>query len=349
MAKAKDLATLDIDDIIREAEFQQRAGGCNPETVEAMAEALKAKPGCLPRVKVYCVKDIGYILTDGFQRCEAHEKAGLGKIQAEVRHGTRFDAEMASGESNREHDSSGDKRTSADKRRAVCFVIGRLAIAKEDWTDKRIADHVGVSATLVKQCRPSVKNDLLKSEKEPGIPLDDPPMREARDGRKFSAPAPAAPKEEPSLSSLDSDDPGTTPLAEFLDVAPEVWDALDRSRVVTVGDLDARLKNKETFGLTMDDIAHLKKECASIMSGAKKVETPKPPVKKVGAEKGFDFREWDRAYGTLIQGFDTIAGMVDGEKQSLQYREGLRLLTEAHKMWHLMHGRLKLSGYTPPR
>lgn len=349
MAKAKDLATLDLDNIIRDQEFQQRAGGCNPETVEAMAEALKAKPGCLPRVKVHCIKGIGYALTDGFQRCEAHEAAGLDTIQAEVRHGTRFDAALAAAESNREHDVAGDKRTNADKRRAVLFLFAQLAAAKEDWTDKRIAEHVGVSPKLVKELRPTGKEQLLKSGKDAEIPLDDDPpvKRTAADGRQFTAPTPKA---EPS-PSLDSDDPRDTPLAEFLDVPPEVWTALDRSKVETVGQLDDRLKAKppETFGLTMDDLDHLRKECAAILAGKTTEPAKKPKEKKAGEEKGFDFREFDRAFAILIQGPDAIAGLKHGEDNALERRECLRFAKEFRTMWDRWQARLKLPGYTSPR
>ncbi len=87
-------------------------------------------------------------LADGFHRWHALNKAGREIARCEVRRGTKTDARMfaASRMANGTH---GLRPTNVDKRRCVQMALGIMT----DWSDRRIADHVGVSQTLVANIR----------------------------------------------------------------------------------------------------------------------------------------------------------------------------------------------------
>ena len=88
-------------------------------------------------------------LADGFHRWHASRKALMSKINADVREGTREDAQWHAIAANQTH---GIRRTNADKRRSV--MMG-LSIHPE-WSDSMISDHIGVSHELVRTTRGSL-------------------------------------------------------------------------------------------------------------------------------------------------------------------------------------------------
>jgi hypothetical protein len=91
--------------------------------------------------------------------------------------GTRDEALLAAATANRKHDQSGLRRTNADKRRAVEFVLRN----RGDWSDRRIADHVGVSHPLVASVRDAF-NRRRQLEADTSSPSFDSP-REGADGK----------------------------------------------------------------------------------------------------------------------------------------------------------------------
>lgn len=86
----------------------------NQDTVSDYAEAMKAKRA-FPPVTVYH-DGSAFWLADGFHRVAAAQRAGLAKLAADVREGSRRDAVLFSVGANAAH---GLRRTNADKRRAV--------------------------------------------------------------------------------------------------------------------------------------------------------------------------------------------------------------------------------------
>ena len=138
------VSNLSLDELVIDAGFQVRAGGLNHEHVNDLAEALEAGLN-LPPVKVCRVEEIGNIITDGFHTVEAHRRCGRKEVPCLLSQGTRTDAVLAAATANRQHDQSGLKRTNADKRQAVQLILTCV----KDWSDHRIADHVGVSHTFV--------------------------------------------------------------------------------------------------------------------------------------------------------------------------------------------------------
>lgn len=121
----------------------------HPATVTEYADAMREnqwdwhRPGS--RVSVY-FDGTTYWLDDGFHRLAAAQQAGLEVIACEVRSGTLSDAIWESTGANAQH---GLRRSNKDKARAVATAL-RHPNAK-DLSDRDIAEHVGVSHTLVSQ------------------------------------------------------------------------------------------------------------------------------------------------------------------------------------------------------
>lgn len=137
------LAQIRID-----GETQSRAE-INNEVVAEYAEALTEGEKFPPIIVFF--DGASYWLADGFHRRHAHEKIGALDIAAEVRDGTQLAARIFSHGANKSH---GLRRTNADKKKAV---LGMLRDAPE-WSDNRIAKHVGVHHSTVGEYRRSLAN-----------------------------------------------------------------------------------------------------------------------------------------------------------------------------------------------
>lgn len=83
-----------------------------------------------------------YWLADGFHRYHAHCKIGMLNIDAEVINGTSKDAKLFAYGANKDH---GLRRTTEDKRKAVAGMLADFG----DWSDSKIARHVGVDHKTV--------------------------------------------------------------------------------------------------------------------------------------------------------------------------------------------------------
>jgi hypothetical protein len=94
-----------------------------------------------------------YWLADGFHRVRAAEKAGLAKIAADIRQGTRRDAVLHSVGANALH---GVRRTNRDKRLAITVLLNDPEWAKN--TDNEIARLTGTSFYLASTTRKSISN-----------------------------------------------------------------------------------------------------------------------------------------------------------------------------------------------
>lgn len=145
------LAQIRID-----GETQSRAE-INNEVVAEYAEALTEGEKFPPVIVFF--DGVSYWLADGFHRRHAHEKIGALDIAAEVRDGTQLAARIFSHGANKNH---GLRRTNADKKKAV---LGMLRDAPE-WSDNRIAKHVGVHHSTVGEYRRSLA-ELASDEPQP--------------------------------------------------------------------------------------------------------------------------------------------------------------------------------------
>ena len=119
----------------------------NADAVEDYAEAMTAGAK-LPPVVVF-FDGAAHWLADGFHRLHAHRRIGAVNIDADVRAGTQRDAQLYAYGANQAH---GLRRTNDDKRKAVAGMLELVA----DWSDAKIARHVGVSDKTVAAHRKSI-------------------------------------------------------------------------------------------------------------------------------------------------------------------------------------------------
>jgi hypothetical protein len=140
--KTKQLA---VKNVTADPECQSRRDGLDEATVKEYAEA-KAAGVEFPAVVVYHDAAGTNWLSEGFHRFEADRRNGAKHVEVEMRSGTREDAILNSVGSNAAH---GLKRSNADKR----FSVEKVLKLKADWTDRRIADAVGVSHPFVASVR----------------------------------------------------------------------------------------------------------------------------------------------------------------------------------------------------
>ena len=102
---------------------------------------------------------------DGFHRVAAAELAKLTEIAADVAEGTRDEAVWASIAANKAH---GLKRTDDDKRKAVWTALELRGDRPEEWSNRKLADHAGVSEGMVRDHR--AVWDKKKAEDDSGCP-----------------------------------------------------------------------------------------------------------------------------------------------------------------------------------
>lgn len=100
-----------------------------------------------------------YWLAGGFHRFHAASKAGFIDFPCTVHKGVLRDAVLFAVADNQRH---GLRRSNADKRRAVEALLGDAEWAK--WSDRKIAEHAGVSNNLVSEMRRSLSSDDSEGE-----------------------------------------------------------------------------------------------------------------------------------------------------------------------------------------
>ncbi len=101
-----------------------------------------------------------FILADGFHRFQSHDSFRPNEpIRCRVHFGTLADAKIFAAGANSDH---GLRRTSEDKRKAVKIILQEPSC--EDWSNRRIADHVRVSEFLVRTVRQELEKGAIKSQ-----------------------------------------------------------------------------------------------------------------------------------------------------------------------------------------
>lgn len=146
-------------------------GGTQPRTsinmlvVAEYAEDLERGDTFPPVLAVFDGKD--YWLYDGFHRYHGHQQAKRTTIKVEVIKGTVEDARWLALAANKAH---GQRRTNEDKRRAVEQAL-KMRPKESDYA---VAEHVGVSAEMVRQYR----------QRLPTVGSE--PERTGRDGRTIN-------------------------------------------------------------------------------------------------------------------------------------------------------------------
>lgn len=142
-------AFIPLDEISIDGGTQARAE-INMATVAEYADAM-SEGETLPPALVF-FDGAKHFLADGFHRFHANNKIGAVSMECEIRTGTLLDARLFSCGANKGH---GLRRSNEDKRTAVLTMLTDFA----DWSDARIARHVGVSdKTVAAQRKPILGN-----------------------------------------------------------------------------------------------------------------------------------------------------------------------------------------------
>lgn len=175
--------TIKIDEIVIDAGTQQRER-INDEIVSEYSEAIKCGAK-FPAITVFA-DGVNYYLADGFHRLHAHRSAEILDIEANIHDGTLRDAKLQSLSANKDH---GLRRSQSDKKKAVMEMISDKVWSK--WTNRDIANHVGVSHTYVNNLR----NELEKAGNESGNVSTAPPK-----------PAPALESENEKIEELQEEE-----------------------------------------------------------------------------------------------------------------------------------------------
>lgn len=137
---------IDLDAITVDHELQSREA-TDSAAIEEYAESI-GRGDQLPPVVVFFDGQTHW-LADGFHRYPAHFEASKTSILAIVHQGTRDDARWYAAGANTSH---GVRRTNADKRRQVEMALEM----REESSDRTIAEHCGVSHTMVANIRKEV-------------------------------------------------------------------------------------------------------------------------------------------------------------------------------------------------
>lgn len=179
----------------------------NQTAVSEYAEAMTAG-ATMPPVTLF-FDGSSYWLADGFHRYHATRKIGAMKIAADVREGTQRDAILHSAGSNGTH---GLRRTNEDKRRAVQSLLDDDEWSQ--WSDRKIAEHCGVSAPFVSAIRrpeaavrQQAQRDKSAAKKSEGCnpitPLTDSPANAGQPFVEKAKAPPAPPAPEPAAAEVD--------------------------------------------------------------------------------------------------------------------------------------------------
>lgn len=139
------MIAIPVASIRRDGGTQVRAT-LSDAAISDYTEAIRAGASLPPIIVFHDGSD--HWLADGFHRVEAVARAGIEKVVADVRPGTRRDAVLYACGANTTH---GLRRTNEDKRRAV-----ELLLRDEEWSqwsDRKIAQTCGVSDRFVGNVR----------------------------------------------------------------------------------------------------------------------------------------------------------------------------------------------------
>ena len=145
----------------------------NEDIVKEYAEAMQAGIEFPPLRAFFDEPNDLIILADGFHRLAAHNKVKPNdQIRVELILGTVEDAQWESIGANKSH---GLRRTNEDKRNAVTTALLHPKGANE--SNRKIAEHVGVSEFLVRQIRSDLESTAIISQSN---------SRTGRDGRTIN-------------------------------------------------------------------------------------------------------------------------------------------------------------------
>lgn len=170
---------LELHELEHDTATQSRVA-IDPETVERYGELMRDGVKFDPITVFY--DGVRYWVADGWHRSGGAGWASKKSIACLVYQGTKEDAVLYSTSANARH---GKAMTNADKRKCVETVLGM----RPEWSDRAIADHVGVGHQLVGTVRRQL-DESSSSTDGPSLTeqLD---KRLGRDGKMRPATQPA--------------------------------------------------------------------------------------------------------------------------------------------------------------
>lgn len=152
MKEDRTMTTLKIDSIRTDGGTQSRAA-LNPAVVEEYAQTIRDGTDFPPVTVFHDGKK--YWLADGFHRVAAYRAAGAVEVEADVRQGSKREAQLFSFGAN---DAHGLRRTNEDKRRVVTAMLSDKEWSK--WSDREIAAQCKVSHTFVAKLRSDLTGNV---------------------------------------------------------------------------------------------------------------------------------------------------------------------------------------------
>ena len=258
------------------------------EGIEEIAEAYRNNEDVPPIDAIYDAELKKYYRTNGNRRCRAARLAGKKSVECVVKNGTYRDAQLAAIRANQEHDKSGLRRTSKDKRRAVEHLLNDVDWAK--WSDNRIAEFVGVSYSFVGK----VRRELAEVEGSAVSCCKNEP-RVGKDG-KTQTPRPR--KESCAVAAPDP-----------ADVSTAVFDVFTDGMLQSEAEASCRLDG-DTFVFGDDPFADTADSEATAQAigdslfNVDEIEGQKPP------KNGREIKEFAQD-GEMLKMFQKLARMID--------------------------------------
>lgn len=249
---------------------------------EAIAEGVK-----LPPVVVFFDGSDNW-LADGFHRFHAYSKAGKASIPAEVVEGTQSDAVLHGAGANASH---GLRRTNADKRHAVEMVLSHPDAA--EWSDRKIADHCGVSVTFVSAARRPEVAQKRQENRAASAAKRSPATPEAQETK------PAKPVEPPKKEATGAEPDFTEndELAESQDVIVSLSEQVDELRAkLAVEQMDASEDEKTAASELIADLrAQVKTLEAELKQMRLSRDTFQSEVRELSKQIAMNKRELQKA------------------------------------------------------
>jgi len=299
MSKKGKPVNLPLSVIVRDPRLQGRDDeDMDQDHLDQLAEAYRQKKP-VPRPHVYEVQPEGrdennrrpepvFYVVNGFYRTTAAGRAGRVQLPVLLFKGTWEEAVIAAAEANK--DQTAKNRTNADKRRQVSMM---LAVCPK-WSNRKIAEHVGVSDEMVR---------LRRAAATPDEAVPDDETREGRDGRQHAA----------KKGKRKTGDPDwrQTPINKFLKATPQVWKALGDAGLETAGQLWDCINKGQDIGLTPATMAALAGEVRELMPEEATQEAE--PARKDGPDVPWGIVE--NVYGQLVRYTDRIARDLDAREQ----------------------------------
>ena len=142
-----------------------------------------------------------YWIGDGWQRYEAHKKAGIKTLYVRLRRGTERDARIFACGANKKH---GVRMTLADRRNAVEILLRDPECVA--WSNSKIAEHCNIDDHRVAKIRKELFEPGDPGSEVPNLgngEAAEPAKRVGKDGKSYPA-RKLKPKDGPSASKRES-------------------------------------------------------------------------------------------------------------------------------------------------